>query len=77
MICGKVNEGDFDGVRKLVPERIHIGKSSAGWRFLFNHNNWEYFKQDLFDLELFLSICIIQDEYAKWIEIEEMLNKYL
>lgn len=25
-------------------EEIHIGKSSAGWQFLFDHNNWKYYK---------------------------------
>lgn len=65
MICDKVNEGDFVSARKLMPDKVHIGKSSSGWRFLFNHNNWEYFKKDLLDLELFLGICTIKDEYGR------------
>lgn len=44
-------------ISKLKP--IHIGKRSAGWRFLFNHNNWQYYnnvaemKEWLKDYQLF------------------------
>ena len=42
---------DINGIEKLNEEilrlkeenQVHIGKRSCGWKFLFNHNNWEYY----------------------------------
>jgi len=70
-IIDKVNEGDFDYARKLMPDEVHIGKSSAGWQFMFNHNNWKYFKSTRDHLELFLKICNIKDEYDRAISYDD------
>lgn len=63
--------------KRMIPERIHIGKSSSGWQFLFNHNNWEYFQKSLESLEKFLDGADIEDEYRTPIttkEFWEMVN---
>ena len=59
VINNQINE-----LRNLIPKQIHIGKSSAGWRFLFNHNNWEYFKNtdELYDFILKSDIINEYDE---------------
>jgi hypothetical protein len=69
-IIEKVNEGNFESAKDLMPEKIHIGKSSVGWQFMFNHNDWEYFNQSRDYLELFLEGCIITNEYSEEISYD-------
>lgn len=64
-IINLVKEGDFITARKLMPDEIHIGKSSAGWQFCFDHNNWKYFNHNKASLEVFLLSCDITDEYGR------------
>lgn len=45
------------------PQPIHIGKRSAGWRFLFNHNDWKYYTT-IEELKEFLKECEITTEYG-------------
>lgn len=49
--------------RELMPEQIHLGKSSGGWEFLFNHNDWRYFS-DLGTMVEFINNCDIHNEYG-------------
>lgn len=49
---------------------IHIGKNSAGWQFLFNHHNWEYFNT-LAELVSFLKKYTIYDQYDTKIDFED------
>lgn len=35
-----------DKLELLKIESVHIGKSSHGWQFLFNHNDWKYFSRE-------------------------------
>jgi hypothetical protein len=51
---------------------IHIGKCSHGWQFLFNHNNWEYYKCTPESIDEFLQSCeYIIDEYGGKIPVPE------
>ena len=43
-------------------DSVHIGKSSAGWKFLFNHNDWRYFTN-------------IQ-EMKDWLKDQEIVSEY-
>ena len=61
-IITAVVEGQIYTLQKLIPETIHIGKSSAGWNFLFNHNNWEHYNAETI-LE-YLADCHIVNEYG-------------
>jgi len=56
-----VTEYFDEKINSIVP--VHIGKSSAGWEFLFNLNEKNYYtdKASLID---FLSQCRIEDEYG-------------
>ena len=53
----------WDEARSLMPDSIHIGKSSGGWQFLFNHNEWRYFEKTQASIAKFLSNCVIYDSY--------------
>lgn len=63
-----IDNDDFGEAMSLMPEKIHIGKSAAGWRFLFNHNDFRYFNADIF---AFLKRAQIYDEYGKHISFED------
>ena len=58
---------DYDGisVTKLhdIIKPIHIGKSSMGWKFIFDHQKWEYFSKTRASVKRFLSTCKIVNEY--------------
>lgn len=74
---------DYDSVENLLKhykERIHLGKRSAGWKFLWNHNWKKYYDLTQDCLREFLAEpgTIIIDEYGKeysanqfWHEIME------
>lgn len=47
-----------DNLERFKP--IHIGKSSRGWQFLFDHNNWQYYEGTKASINAFL-----QDEIFK------------
>ena len=55
---------------------IHVGKRSSGWRFLFNHNNWDYY-DNIPELKEWLKNYLLYTEYGEqvdqlefWEEIE-------
>lgn len=50
-------------MKKKEIETIHIGKRSAGWRFLFNHNNWKYYNT-IEEMVKFLKECELVTEYG-------------
>ncbi len=68
-IIEAVVNNQMEKLKKLVPTQIHLGKSSGGWMFLFNHNNWEYYKT-ADDLMSFIDNCEITDEYGKTVTVE-------
>lgn len=62
-IAQQVLQGNLSVVKAMLEsfDSIHIGKSSAGWRFLFDHNNqhWDTFEQ-----------------YKEWISQFEIYSEY-
>ena len=62
-----IQNNEFVKAEDLFPKQIHIGKSSIGWQFLFNHNNWEHYDQSKGSLEDFLNQCEIMNEYGEMI----------
>lgn len=57
-------------------KEIHIGKSSCGWQFLFNHNNGDYYEKTKKSINDFLKKTLddggsFVDEYGDSITIEE------
>lgn len=68
-IIEAVINNQVDAIRKLAPKQIHLGKSSAGYPFLFNHNNWEYYEsaQELLKI---IDNYEITDEYGRKLSAE-------
>jgi len=78
-----VNEQDiYNGtLQKALSEfvPIHIGKSSSGWMFQFNHNNWKYYNMSRQSINDFIKKSLdegdyLVDEYNKDISLEEFWN---
>ena len=70
-IIEALNKEEFLKAKNLIPESIHIGKSSMGWQFIFNHNNWDHFSKSLNSLKEFISNNEIVDEYNSPLTTEE------
>lgn len=60
-----VDNGHWGLVKELIPEKIHIGKSSGGWQFCFDHNYWQYFDKDYNEIKEFINSLYITDEYGE------------
>lgn len=70
-------EDRYDIIRALLDEAkdIHIGKSSYGWKFLWDINNFKYFgksKKEMFD---WLKDKDIIDEEDGYYTFEQFLNR--
>ena len=70
-IVAEIDKANWGAVHDMIPHRIHIGKSSFGWAFCFNHNNWEYFEKSIESLEIFLKGVDIYDEYNTLVSEDE------
>ena len=49
---------------KRADKEIHLGKSSSGWRFMFNYNKGRYYK-DIKEMQKWLADKRIEDEYGE------------
>jgi len=58
-------------LERMIPSKVHIGKSSAGWQFLFDHNNDKYYNRDKQSLKKYLAKCEIFDEYGRPITVKD------
>jgi hypothetical protein len=65
-------------------KEIHLGKRSAGWQFLWDHNNGKYYDLTLKDIESFIKdkcLNTVYDEYGdsySWEKfITEEVSSYL
>jgi len=62
----------YDGSLRTVLEdynEIHLGKSSCGWQFCFDHNDWKYFEPAKQSIERFIHKTLSEggslvDEYG-------------
>lgn len=63
-------------LEKFKPEKIHLGKRSGGWQFLWNHNNKKYYQDNLESIKEFLNDGDgwIEDEYGEIFTPEQLLN---
>jgi hypothetical protein len=66
-----IDNNDFSELERLTPKQIHLGKSSAGWEFLFNHNDWKYFGQTFNEVKSFIQNCAIRNEYDEDVSFED------
>ena len=66
-----IDQDKFEKAKDLIGGKVHIGKSSVGWEFIFDHNNWYYFGSDKDEIIKFLDRCNIYDEDEQYIFQEE------
>lgn len=60
---------------KEATKRIHIGKRSCGWKFLWDCHDFKYFEPSKKSLMEFLSSCEIANEYDEELTLEEFLKE--
>ena len=69
-----IEEDNYEELKNLIPEDIHIGKRSGGWKFLWDAHFFRYYKpnkQALFD---WLKSGQIIDEYGNEFTFKEFWN---
>lgn len=67
----KYNEMILD----IIPERVHLGKRSHGWQFLWDYHDGRYFKANLESIKEYLKDKIIVDEYGEVFSLDQFLNE--
>ena len=70
-----IDKDNWGMADEMMPNRIHLGKASAGWQFCFDHNYWEYFEKDYNEIKDFINSCSIIDEYGINITCDEFWDK--
>lgn len=77
-----IDKNEYEQAKYLMPSKIHIGKSSIGWQFLFNHNNGDHYAQTRASIDVFLDRCTIFDEYNRpiskedfWLMVESKMER--
>lgn len=76
-IINCINNDDWSEVRGCLPEDVHIGKRSGGWKFLWDAHFFRYYKpnkQALFD---WLKSGQIIDEYGEEFTFDQFINDEL
>lgn len=78
-VIEKINNDQYDEVRDIIDEvkDIHIGKRSGGWKFLWDANDFKYFKPTKESLIEWLKSGQIVDEYDQEFTFDEFWNKEL
>lgn len=70
-------EDYYEMLKEFCPVRVHLGKRSGGWQFLWNHNNEKYYKKTLQSIREFLDTDngFIIDEYGERFTTDQFLNE--
>lgn len=74
-ICDLIENDLYEEANELFNtnyEKIHIGKQSCGWKFLFNYNHFKYYDLTKESINNFLrnDEIIFFDEYGKVINVD-------
>lgn len=73
---GCIDWRDENKLKSIPYKRIHLGKRSSGWQFLWNHNNGEYYQPSINSIMDFLEKPgKIVDEYDKVFTTDQFLNE--
>ena len=70
-----IDQDEYDKIRDNLPEDIHIGKRSYGWKFLWNANKFQYFKPNIESLYEFLKSGDIYNEYGEKFTFDQFINE--
>ena len=74
----KLDQINEELIKAKEENEIHIGKRSGGWKFLFDHNNWQYFDYTRESIDKFLKSCHkIVNEYGEEMTPEEFWKEYV
>ena len=76
-VIEQISKDNWSEARDLFAEminRIHIGKRSSGWQFVWNANRFKYFEPNIKSLQNWLKSGIIEDEYGREFTFEEFWN---
>ena len=78
-VIDAINNDQYDEARDIISEveKIHIGKRSAGWKFLWDANEFKYFEPTKESLIEWLKSGQIVDEYKREFTFEEFWNDCL
>lgn len=74
-ICDLIENDLYEEANELFNtnyEKIHIGKQSCGWKFLFNYNHFKYYDLTKESINNFLrnDEIIFFDEYGRVIDVD-------
>lgn len=75
-ICEKIKNDKYSEAESVFNDnykKIHIGKSSYGWKFLFNYNHFNYYDLTRESIDKFLrqGNTMLFDEYGEKINIDD------
>lgn len=78
-VIDAINNDQYNEARDIMNEvkDIHIGKRSAGWKFLWDANEFKYFEPTKESLIEWLKSGQIIDEYDQEFTFDEFWNDYL
>ena len=62
-------------ILESIPERVHLGKRSHGWQFLWDYHDGRYFKANLESIKEYLKDKIIFDENKEVFSLDQFLNE--
>lgn len=72
-----IEEDEYEKAKEEIPDPIHIGKRSAGWKFLWNAHEFEYFSPTKESLIEWLNSGDIVDEYGEKFTFDQFWNEEL
>lgn len=72
---GLIKSDEYDKVREILPNKIHIGKRSGGWKFHWDHNYFKFFKPSKESLIKWLKSGQIVDEYGEEFTFDQFWNE--
>lgn len=75
-LCELIETDRYDEAKKLFDdnyEKIHIGKSSFGWKFIFDYNHFKYYDLNRKSINDFLcrNDVKLYDEYGEQVSIDD------
>ena len=70
-----LNLNDYEELREMLPNKIHIGKRSGGWKFHWDHNYFKFFKPSKESLIEWLKSGQIVDEYGDEFTFDQFWNE--